>query len=219
MIKGKMRTRTAFVMLLAGMYLYTGEGLIVQAQESQKVSPFALPDKNVEQDSKVDAASSSNSVFRLPDKKQKEIKKTSSFALPETDKSVAAATKPAPPEAQAQPDQLFKDATAAAKQGRYEEAGKMYSRLLELDPTNVKAMNNLGLVLKKLGRNEDALQAYHYAIQADESYPLTYKNMGILLEQMQDKKGAIQAYKSYVQLVPEAADARAVQERVNWLLQ
>ncbi len=204
--------------MLAGLYLFVGEGSSVQAQGIQKPSPFALPAEKGEQRLQTQMGSSaSSSVFRLPDKK--EMKQESPFALPGTGEDSPAGMDPAPRELPDQPAELFREATAAARQGRYEEAGKMYTRLLQIDPTNVKAMNNLGLVLKKLGRNEEALQAYRYAIQTDSSYPLTYKNIGVLLEEMHDKNGAIQAYETYIGLAPEAKDAAAVQQRMNWLSQ
>ncbi len=211
----------AGLMLLAGLHLIAGGELSAQAQDNQRQSPFALPDSKPDQAAagQTSKASPSSSVFRLPDKETKEMQQVSPFALPETAKSSPAAVEPAPMELQPQPEELFREATAAAKQGRYEEAGKMYSHLLQIDPTNVKAMNNLGLVLKKLGRNEEALQAYQIAITTDESYPLTYKNRGILLEEMNDGKGAIEAYRAYIRLAPEAPDAEAVQKRLKWLAQ
>ncbi len=181
MMNYKRTIRIARVVLLAGLYLFAGGVLFVQAQENQKESPSA--------------------------------------ALPGTTKKSPAAIEPAPIELQPQPEELFREATAAARQGRYEEAGNMYSHLLQIDPANVKAMNNLGLILKKLGRNEDALQAYRFAIKTDGSYPLTYKNIGILLEEMHDGKGAIDAYRAYVRLAPEAPDAAAVLKRLEWLAQ
>ena len=192
----------------------------VWSQDSGTTSVFALPEKKVEQASQPDPVPASESIFKLPEKKAVSEEK-SPFLLPP-----AGDARPGPPvpaltvqDQDQDPGELLEAANAMAKKGDNEEAGKMYSRVLELDPTNVKAMNNLGIVLKRLGRHEDALQAYHYAIQTDEAYPLTHKNMGILLEVMNDPDGAITAYERYIELAPSAPDSGAVKERLNWLKQ
>ena len=207
-------------MLLTSLCLILAGGLPARAQDKQNQSPFTLPDDSSFKGTsgQPHINSSPRSVFRLPDEKNTEIQQKSPFSLPETPEPSPTIIEPVPIES-ANPEDLFREATAAAKQGHFEEAEKMYTQLLEIDPANVKAMNNLGLVLKKIGRKEDALQAYQYAIETDESYPLTYKNVGILLEEMNDSKGAIEAYRAYIRVAPEAQDAAAVIKRLKWLTQ
>lgn len=49
-------------------------------------------------------------------------------------------------------------------ENRFEEAVETFQHLLQLDPKNVKAEDNLGLSYEGLGRNDDAATAYRTAI-------------------------------------------------------
>lgn len=70
-------------------------------------------------------------------------------------------------------------------ENRFEEAIETFQHLLQLDPKNVKAEDNLGLSYEGLGRNEEAAAAYRTAIawQKDtaKQEPGPYLDLGTLL--------------------------------------
>ena len=51
---------------------------------------------------------------------------------------------------------LLDEAIKAHQQGRLEEAEQLYRSILENQPTNLDANNNLGVLLFKLGRLDEA---------------------------------------------------------------
>lgn len=113
--------------------------------------------------------------------------------------------------------ELLAQGTELARQGRYDEARIALENSLAKEPGNVLALNNLGLVMRKLGRIEEATRAYTAAMQSNPAYALTYKNYGILLEQNSEKRRAVDAYRKYCSLAPNAPDVQKVSQRADWL--
>jgi tetratricopeptide (TPR) repeat protein len=92
---------------------------------------------------------------------------------------------------------------------RLGEARKAFLVVLDLDPRNVKAENNLGLIHESSGEPNAAIEAYRTAItwQADSLRPSEqpYVNLGnILMEQGQTKE-AIAPLEKAVALAPDNA--------------
>lgn len=70
------------------------------------------------------------------------------------------------------------EGNTAFRNGRFEEANKLYSQALEIDPLNVftnsKLYNNRATVLAKLNRHDAAIADCNKAIQLDEKYLKAY---------------------------------------------
>jgi Flp pilus assembly protein TadD len=116
-------------------------------------------------------------------------------------------------------EELLEAGMQLARDGKLDEARITMAKSVLKNPGNVVALNNLGLVLRKLDRFDDALDAYQYALQVDSTYALTYKNMGVLLEKKGENKRAAEAYMKYAQLAPAAQDRKNVEARAKWLLE
>jgi len=63
--------------------------------------------------------------------------------------------------------------------GKFEEAEKKYSKILEEDPSNPVAHNNLGFLYTQRKMFGEAICEYDKAISIREDYPTAYKNQGI----------------------------------------
>lgn len=113
--------------------------------------------------------------------------------------------------------ELRKKGTDLALEGKYEKARMALAQSLEIDPNNLAALNNLGLVMRKLGRDAEAIKAYQFALELDPSYALTYKNLGVLLEANGDRKLAAESYRMYTELAPDAKDVDQLIKRAVWL--
>ncbi len=159
-----------------------------------KASPFALPQKT---NAPVSSQSNMTSPFSIPPEPNGTLSTESNHQL-------AA--------------ELLKTGTNLAIEGKFEEAVLMLERSLEQDPNNLMALNNLGLVFRKLGQLNKALKAYQFAIFVNPDFGLTYKNMGILFEKQGNLKLATQSYKQYCILAPDALDNKKVSTRADWLL-
>src|SRR6266853_2700455 len=95
---------------------------------------------------------------------------------------------------------------------RFLEARKAFLKILELDPRNVRAENNLGLIFESNGEPAAAIEAYRRAIAWQEQTlrpsEQPYVNLGnILMEQGQTKE-AIGPLEKAVALAPNNAFCR-----------
>jgi tetratricopeptide (TPR) repeat protein len=89
---------------------------------------------------------------------------------------------------------------------RLPEARKAFQRLLDLDPRDVRAENNLGLILETEGQPGAAIEAYRQAIawQQNSLHPSEqpYVNLGSLLAEQGQTKEAIEPLQKAVEVAP-----------------
>jgi Tfp pilus assembly protein PilF len=84
------------------------------------------------------------------------------------------------------------------------EAGRAFLTVLELDPHNARAENNLGLILESEAKPNEALEAYRKAIEWQEGTPhrneQPYLNLGGLLLELDRASEAIAPLERAVEL-------------------
>jgi tetratricopeptide (TPR) repeat protein len=89
---------------------------------------------------------------------------------------------------------------------RLNEARKAFQTLLEVDPLNARAENNLGLIYETEGNVNGAIEAYRKAITWQEQIPQVneqpYVNLGNLLTQQGRSQEAIGPLEKAVALAP-----------------
>ena len=61
-----------------------------------------------------------------------------------------------------------------------QDAQNYYHKVLEINPNNVDALNNLGVIFKKLGENQKAKECYEKAIAINPNYINAYENLSTL---------------------------------------
>jgi len=95
---------------------------------------------------------------------------------------------------------------------RFLEARKAFLKILELDPHNVRAENNLGLIFESSGEPAAAIDAYRRAIAWQEQTlrpsEQPYVNLGNLLMEQGQTKEAIEPLEKAVALAPNNAFCR-----------
>jgi Tfp pilus assembly protein PilF len=95
---------------------------------------------------------------------------------------------------------------------RLAEARKAFLTVLDLEPREVRAENNLGLILETEGRPAEAMDAYRKAIawQENNSHPSEqpYVNLGNLLMEQGQSEEAIASLEKAAALAPENAFCR-----------
>jgi tetratricopeptide (TPR) repeat protein len=95
---------------------------------------------------------------------------------------------------------------------RLDEARKAFQTVLELDPRNVKAETNLGLIHESSGEPAAAIEAYRRAISwQEESLRLSeqpYVNLGNILMEQGQTKDALGPLEKAVALAPDNAYCR-----------
>lgn len=92
---------------------------------------------------------------------------------------------------------------------RLSEARRAFLQLLQLEPHDMRAENNLGLILETEGRSEAAADAYRQAIawQKENLKPSEqpYVNLGSLLMEQGQTKEALEPLQKAVELAPGSA--------------
>ena len=80
--------------------------------------------------------------------------------------------------------ELYNKAFSLSSLGHIEEALRNYEKVLELEPDNSDALNNMGVCYRKLGRLNDALGCYERAAKANPHNAAALGNQGNCLYSM-----------------------------------
>jgi tetratricopeptide (TPR) repeat protein len=92
---------------------------------------------------------------------------------------------------------------------RLPAARRAFDRVLELDPRDARAENNIGLILESGGKTEEALATYRNAIawqkESSPSSEQPYLNLGSLLITMERTREAVAPLQKAVALAPNDA--------------
>lgn len=89
----------------------------------------------------------------------------------------------------------------------YQEVIAAYQAAIELDPTSVGALVNLGTVYFHLKAWDQAESYYKQALAVDPSYALAHFNLGNLYDELHDRPKALAHYLMALKLNPRYADA------------
>ncbi len=99
---------------------------------------------------------------------------------------------------------LQEKASQRAKQGEYQKAAGIFSRVLELDPTNVKARRDLGMTFVELGEPEKAKEHLIEAATLDPHDAWSFVVLGNILARDENKSDAAERfYRKALDLKPD----------------
>ena len=98
-------------------------------------------------------------------------------------------------------------AIKAHREGRLVEAEKLYLEILRIQPANLVANNNLGVLLYTLDRLNEAEASYKKAIELKPDYVAAHKNLGVTLQDLGRLNEAEASYKKAIELKPDYVEA------------
>ena len=101
-------------------------------------------------------------------------------------------------------DQLFEKAEILLKNKEYQEAIKLFDKVLELNPDYVGASVNLGISKSNLQEYESALKHYKKAIALDSLNTLSYFNIANIYVDLEDFEKSITYYNKALQSAKNA---------------
>jgi tetratricopeptide (TPR) repeat protein len=104
-------------------------------------------------------------------------------------------------------EEHFQQGNEYAQAGEFEKAITEFEAVLQIDPDNVSAMSNLGVVYYNLGRLDEAIQQYQEAIARAPDDADIHSNLAAAFVQKGQLDKALQEYESAVQINPELAEA------------
>ena len=89
----------------------------------------------------------------------------------------------------------------------FENAERLYRRILEEIPQQPDAMHFLGILLHQRGGNDEALERIEASIALDPTLPDRYNNLGNVLLELERPQEAADAFGRALALDPSHADA------------
>ena len=107
-----------------------------------------------------------------------------------------------------QANEAFDAALTADEAGELVKAIDGYRRALDIKPSHVEALINLGTALCTADMPEAALVQYRRAVMVDPSNPIAWFNLGASAHDLGKVSMAKTAYKRALQLAPGMNDAR-----------
>ena len=90
----------------------------------------------------------------------------------------------------------------ALNEGKLDNAEKMFKTILQVQPNNLDANNNLGLIFYKLGKYEEAVIRFKKAISINPNFIIAHVNLGASLKNQEKLDEAIKVYEKVIKLKP-----------------
>ena len=100
-----------------------------------------------------------------------------------------------------------KDIRTLISEGNFSEVTNRYKKIVEIDPNNYKAYNNLGNALKELGKLKEAATSYRQAIKIKSDYTKAHFNLGNILNDFGKFKEAIPSLLLALKINPNYSEA------------
>ena len=105
-----------------------------------------------------------------------------------------------PPQEASALEQLYEEAKAAYRAGRYAEAAAKFARVVQADPQHVRALINWGVALSRGGKPQQAIPKFQQALVLDPAQAEAYYNWGVALERLGRHAEAVAKYERAIEL-------------------
>ena len=93
---------------------------------------------------------------------------------------------------------LYREAQAAQRHRKTEEAERLYKRVLMIDAGNVQALNNLGVIYMSRNKQRQAVDLFNKAILLKKDYVDPYYNLACLYARQDNKVESVQYLKAAI---------------------
>ena len=100
--------------------------------------------------------------------------------------------------------------------GRNERGMRWLEKAVQLQPHDLEAANNLGILYGKAGENAKAKEVFDRMLEMRDDYPPAYLQIGLFLQREGKHAKAIERMERYLLLAPNAPNRRAVQEAIRF---
>lgn len=105
------------------------------------------------------------------------------------------------------PDTLNALGIAYSDSGRPADAERLLARVIELDPENVEAYGNFGIVRLRGNDPSGARDSFRKALAIDPRFPRAWNGLGVALARLGDERAAIDCWEKAAALDPKLFDA------------
>jgi tetratricopeptide (TPR) repeat protein len=128
---------------------------------------------------------------------------------PPADVKAGASVRPAAPVKQAPvvgAPSLYREAQAAQRHRKTEEAERLYQRVLTIDAGHVQAMNNLGVIYMSRNKQRQAIDLFNKAISLKTDYVDPYYNLACLYARQNNRLESIRHLKAAIAVNRDVRD-------------
>ena len=98
---------------------------------------------------------------------------------------------------------LYAQAVKKQQEGNLEEARNLYRKVLKIDPQNIQALNNLGVIHMNTKYYKKAIMRFNDAIKLKHDYPDAYYNLACLYAQQNDTNRSLSYLKNAIGFNPQ----------------
>jgi len=102
---------------------------------------------------------------------------------------------------------FFTDGVRYQRAGRFAQAIEEYEKAIATDPSNLEALNNLGVLLKETGRLDQAADAFQRALALDPKYEKALNNLGVVRYLKGQYEEAIGLFRRAIIINPENVES------------
>lgn len=99
-------------------------------------------------------------------------------------------------------NEIFKQAIKHHKNKSFAKAKNFYKKALNIDPLNIDAHNNLGIVLKELGKINEAIKSFKEVLKINSKNIYGHYNLGLAYKKIFNHKNAILSFSQVIKIDP-----------------
>ena len=104
-------------------------------------------------------------------------------------------------------EEAFNLAVKNYLEGRLDIAQELYNQVLKINPNHLGALNNLGLLFKKINLIQKAKDCYEKVIEIDPFHTVAYFNLGNVLAGLEEIQKAKECYEKAIKIDPNYVNA------------
>lgn len=98
---------------------------------------------------------------------------------------------------------IYEQALQRQQEGKLKEAERLYEKVVKINPRNVQALNNLGVIYMSQKKYKWAIIRFNDAIKIKHNYPEAYYNLACLFAQKNDTARSLLYLKNAIEFNPE----------------
>jgi tetratricopeptide (TPR) repeat protein len=99
---------------------------------------------------------------------------------------------------------LYAQAFKKQQEGKLDDAKELYKKVIKIDPRNIQALNNLGVIYMKKKSYKWAVIRLNDALRVKYDYPDAHYNLACLYAQQNDARRSLVYLKKAIRFNPEA---------------
>jgi Tfp pilus assembly protein PilF len=113
-------------------------------------------------------------------------------------------------------DQVLKTGNYNLQIGETDKAIAEFQKAVKKYPRSAACHTALGRAFKRLNKMSEAKAEFRCASELESNYPDAFYELGAALESDKEWEGAAQAFSHYLELMPDSAQRKNVEDRIKY---